>query len=161
MNTDAAMPFVFDFEFRDENGVLIARRTCRNLVTTAGKNLLGNVFFGATAKSADWYVGIKGTGTAAATDTIPAHAGWSEITAYAGARPTLTMSAFSGGSATNAGSPAVFTITSTSTIAGAFIVDNSVRGGALLGTLYNVADFSSPVTLSAGTVTVNGIVLGF
>jgi hypothetical protein len=157
------MPFTFDFEFRDENGVLIARRTCRNLVTTAGKNLVGNVFFGATAKSATWYVGLKGSGTAAAADTIPSHAGWSEITAYSQTvRQTLTMSSFSGGSATNSGSPAVFTINAgPTTVAGAFIVDSNVKGGTTLGTLYNVADFSAPVTLSAGTVTVNGIVLGF
>jgi hypothetical protein len=153
------MPFTFDFEFRDENGVLIARRTCHNLVTTAGKNLVGNVFFGATAKSADWYVGLKGSGTAAAADTMATHAGWSEITAYSETvRQTLTMSAFSGGSATNSGSPAVFTINSASTIAGAFIVNSNTKAGTT-GTLYNAADFSAPVTLSAGTVTVNGIVL--
>jgi hypothetical protein len=153
---------VFEFvaSFHDPDGKLIAVRRAHNLVTTQGKNLLGSVMFGATAKSAGWYVGLKGTGTAVAADTAATHGGWAEITAYAGTRPALTLSAWASGSANNAASPAVFTITSASTIAGAFTSDSPTRGGTL-GSLYNAADFSAPVTLSAGTVTVNGIVLGY
>jgi hypothetical protein len=54
----------------------------------------------------------------------------------------------------------VFTINSASTIAGAFVINVSTKGDTG-GSLYNAADFSAPVTLSAGTVTVNGIVLGY
>jgi hypothetical protein len=154
---------VFEFvaTFHDPEGRLIAVRRGRNLVTTQGKNLLGSVMFGATAKSATWYVGLKGSGTAVAADTAATHSGWAEITAYSQtARQTLTLSSFASGSANNSASPAVFTINSASTIAGAFITDSPTKGGGG-GSLYNAADFSAPVTLSAGTLTVSGIVLGY
>lgn len=155
----ALMPFAFVLEFRDENGLLIATRRCRNVVTTAGKNLMGNVMFRGSTPSTSWYVGLKGSGAPVAADTAASHASWSEITAYSeGARQALTLAAFSAGSSNNSASPAAFTINASSTIAGAFIIDNNTKGGTS-GTLYNAADFSAPVTLSAGTVTVNGIVL--
>jgi hypothetical protein len=155
------LTFEFVASFHDADGKLIAVRRGCNLVTTAGKNSLGSVYFGATAKSATWYVGLKGAGTAVIGDTSASHAGWAEITAYdESVRQTLTMGSWTGGAANNAASPAVFTINSASTIAGAFIIDSSTRGGST-GTLYNAADFSAPVTLSSGVVTVSGIVLGF
>lgn len=151
--------FEFEFEFRDASGLLIARRRCRNLVTTVGKNHLINVEFRGSTQSTAWYVGLKGTGSAAASDTSASHAGWSEITAYSqSTRQALTLAAASGGSSNNSASPAVFTINASATIAGAFIIDNSTKGGTT-GALFNAADFSAPVTLSAGTVTVNGIAL--
>lgn len=154
--------FEFVVSFHDPAGRLIAVRRARNLVTTQGKNLLGSVMFGATAKPAAWYVGLKGTGTAVAADTAASHAGWAEITAYSeSVRQTLTLGSFASGSANNAASPAAFTINAgPTTIAGAFTITVSTKGDGS-GSLYNAADFSSPVTLSAGTVTVNGIVLGF
>lgn len=155
------LKFRFRAEFRAPDGRLLAVRHARNLVTTEGGNLAGSVMFGATAKISTWYVGLKGTGTAVVADTAASHASWSEITAYAeSVRQTLTLSSFSGRSANNSASPAVFTINSASTVAGAFIISNSAKGSGG-GSLYNAADFSSPVTLSAGTVTVNGIVLNF
>ena len=155
------LPMAFEFEFRDPDGKLIAVRRCRNVVTTQGKNLLGSIMWGATAKST-WYIGLKGTGTAVAADTAASHGSWSEITAYSQTvRQTLTMGSFSNGTATNSASPGVFTINAgPTTIAGAFTINVSTKGDGT-GSLYNAADFSSPVTLSAGTVTVNGIVLGF
>jgi hypothetical protein len=154
---------VFEFvaSFHDPEGRLIAVRRGHNLVTTQGKNLLGSVMFNGTAASATWYVGLKGSGTAVAADTAATHGGWTEITAYSQTvRQTLTLSSFTAGSANNSASPAVFTINSASTIAGAFIINSNTKGGTT-GSLYNAADFSAPVTLSAGTVTVNGIVLGY
>jgi len=157
----AGLRFEFVVTFHDPAGKLLAVRRARNVVTTVGKNLLGNVMFRGTAASASWYVGLKGVGTAVAADTAASHASWAEITAYSeSVRQTLTLAAFSGGSSTNAASPAVFTINSSSTIAGAFTINVATKGDGS-GTLYNAADFSSPVTLSAGTVTVNGIVLGY
>lgn len=151
--------FRFVVEHHDDNGRLVWRRYADNVVTTAGKNYLINVAFRNSTQSAIWYVGLKGTGTAAASDTSASHAGWSEVTGYSEAvRQTLTLSAASSGSSNNASSPSVFTINTSVTISGAFLIDSSTKGGAT-GTLYNAADFTSPATLSSGTVTVNGIVL--
>ena len=123
-----------------------------NLVTTAGKNLNINVMWGATSKSANWYVLLKGAGTAAAADTAASHAGWSEVTAYAeSVRQTATFAAASGGASSNTASPAVFTINGSAPIAGAGLIDNNTKGGSS-GSLYSVGDFGAPLTVVAADV---------
>jgi hypothetical protein len=162
MDESAGLRFRYVVEHHDVDGNLVWRREFDNLVTTAGKNLLGNVMFGGTAKSAAWYLGLKGTGTAAAGDTMSSHAGWSEVTGYSETpRQTLTLASFSSGAANNSGSPAVFTINASVTVAGVFAVDNSTKGGTG-GTLYSAGDFSGgSVALSSGTLTVNAFALSF
>lgn len=162
MDESAGLRFRYVVEHHDADGNLVWRREFTNLVTTAGKNLLGNVMFGGTSKSAAWYLGLKGTGSAAAGDTMSSHAGWSEVTGYSeGARQTLTLASFSSGTANNSGSAAVFTINASVTVAGVFCVDNSTKGGST-GTLYSVGDFSGgSVSLSSGTLTVNAFALSF
>ena len=162
MAESAGLRFRYAVEHHDLDGNLVWRREFENIVTTAGKNLLGNVMFGGTSKSAAWYLGLKGTGTAAAGDTMNSHAGWSEVTGYSETvRQTLTLPSFSSGTANNSGSPAVFTINTSVTVAGVFAVDNSTKGGAL-GTLYSAGDFSGgSVALSSGTITVNAFALAF
>lgn len=162
MAESADLRFRYVVEHHDADGNLVWRREFENLVTTAGKNLLGNVMFGGTSKSATWYLGLKGTGTAAVGDTMSSHAGWSEVTGYSeGARQTLTLASFSSGTANNSGSPAVFTINTSVTVAGVFLVDNSTKGGTA-GTLYSAGDFSGgSVSLSSGTITVNAFALAF
>ena len=146
----------------DADGNLKWREEIKNLVTTAGKNLLGNVMFGATSKSAAWYLGLKGAGTAAVGDTASSHAGWSEVTGYSETvRQTLTLASFSSGTANNSGSPAVFTINTSVTVAGVFAIDNSAKGGTS-GTIYSAGDFSGgSVALSSGTITVSAYALSF
>lgn len=162
MAESAGLRFRYVVEHRDLDGRLTWRDEFENLVTTAGKNLLGNVMFGATSKSAAWYLGLKGTGTAAVGDTMASHAGWSEVTGYSeSARQTLTLASFSSGTANNSGSPAVFTINASVTVAGVFLGDNSTKGGAT-GTLYSAGDFADgSVSLSSGTITVNAFALSF
>jgi hypothetical protein len=162
MAESAGLRFRYCVEHHDLDGNLVWRREFDNLVTTAGKNLLGNIVFGATAKSAAWYLGLKGAGTAAVGDTMSSHAGWSEVTAYDEAtREVLTLASFSSGTANNSGSAAVFTINASVTVAGVFCVDNSTKGGTG-GTLYSAGDFSGgSVTLSSGTLTVNAFALAF
>lgn len=162
MNESAGLRFRYVVEHHDVDGNLVWRREFDNLVTTAGKNLLGNVMFGGTSKSAAWYLGLKGAGTAAVGDTMSSHAGWSEVTGYSeGARQTLTLASFSSGTANNSGSPAVFTINASVTVAGVFLADNSTKGGST-GTLYSAGDFSGgSVSLSSGTITVNAFALAF
>ena len=120
------------------------------------------VMFGATSKSAAWYLGLKGAGTAAVGDTASSHAGWSEVTGYSETvRQTLTLASFSSGTANNSGSPAVFTINASVTVAGVFAIDNSTKGGTS-GTIYSAGDFSGgSVALSSGTITVSAYALSF
>ena len=162
MHESAGLRFRYVVEHHDLDGRLTWRDEIDNLVTTAGKNLLGNVMFGATSKSAAWYLGLKGTGTAAVGDTASSHAGWSEVTGYSeSVRQPLTLASFSSGTANNSGSPALFTINTTVTVAGVFAIDNSTKGGTS-GTIYSVGDSTGgSVTLSSGTITVSAFALSF
>ncbi len=113
-----------------------------NLTVNVGLNDLLTQYFKGSAYTATWYVGIKGTGTALAADTMASHSSWSELSGYSQAnRPTLTLGSVSGQSVDNSASKAVFSITSTQTIAGAFVANNNTISGTS-GTLYGVADFS-------------------
>ena len=81
----------FIVECRDAEGNLRWADGFPNLVVTTGKNDLLNKYFLGSAYTAAFYVGLKGTGTIAAGDTMASHAGWSEITGYSNAtRPTFT-----------------------------------------------------------------------
>lgn len=125
-----------------------------NLVTTVGKNstldtILGNVAAGAVV------MGLKGTGTAAVTDTQSSHAGWLEVglanaPTYSGNRPTPSFSAASAGS--KATSSAVsFSMTSTGTVAGCFInIGGSSTKDSTTGTLFSAGDFSSSKSVVNG-----------
>lgn len=109
-----------------------------NLVTTAGKNDILTKYFKGSGYTAAWYLGLKGTGSAAAGDTLASHAGWSEVNPYAGNRPAITFGTASGGSlAASAAVP--YSITGSATVAGAFIA--SANTGTS-GTLYSAGDFS-------------------
>jgi hypothetical protein len=149
--------FVYGFECRGPDGRLKWRESCGNLVTTEGKNSLGNVYFRGATQITSWYVGLKGAGTAAVGDTAASHAGWAEITDYdEAARQTLTLAAYSGGSASNVAALAVFNITATVTVDGAFVTSVSTKGGTT-GVLYSVGSFSVARSLINGdefTVTV-------
>ena len=162
MAESAALRFRYVVEHHDAEGRLVWREEFDNLVTTAGANLLGNVMFNGTAASSTWYLGLKGAGTAAAADTMSSHAGWSEVTGYSDTtRLTLTLASFSSRTANNSGSPAVFNINASVTVAGLFLVNNSTKGGTA-GTLYSVGDFSGgSVSMSSGTLTVNAYALSF
>jgi hypothetical protein len=117
-----------------------------NLVTTVGKNDLLDKYLAGSAYTAAFFLGLKGTGTAAAGDTQASHAGWSEVgganaPAYSqGTRPAPSWAAASGGS--KATSAAVtFSITSSGTVAGGFLTTNSTKDGTT-GTLFSAGDFS-------------------
>jgi hypothetical protein len=125
-----------------------------NLVTTVGKNFtldttLGNVAGGAVV------MGLKGTGTAAVTDTQASHPTWLEVglanaPTYSGNRPTPAFSAAASGS--KATSSAVsFSITSTGTVAGCFInIGGSATKDSTTGTLFSAGDFSSSKSVVSG-----------
>jgi hypothetical protein len=145
----------FTVTCRDAEGNIRWEDDFPNLVVTAGKNDLLNKYFLGSAYTAAFFVGLKGTGTIAAGDTMASHAGWTDITGYSNAtRPAFTAASSTAGSSTNSASPAVFNINATNTVAGCFITTSSTVGGTT-GTLFSAADFaSSRAVLSGDTLTV-------
>ncbi len=118
----------------------------QNLVTTGGKNDLLDKYLGLAAATAV-YMGLKGTGAAAAGDTMASHAGWLEVgganaPTYTSPRKTPAFSAASGGSKVTS-SAVAFAITGSGTVAGCFVV---MSGSSVIdnttGTLYSAGDFT-------------------
>lgn len=114
-----------------------------NLVVMAGLTDSIDKHFKGSSYTAAWYVGLaSGTPTFAEGDTMAAHAGWYEITPYAGARPTLTLGTVTSGSVNNSASKATYSITaSTMVVGGAFLV-TLPTAAQTSGTLYGGAAFS-------------------
>ena len=103
----------------DKDGNVKWEEEKKNLIVTEGLNHILDVTFHADTQVTTWYIGLKGSGTPAAGDTMASHATWSEITDYSGDRKEWTEGAASSGSMTNSSS-VDFSITGTATIAGAF-----------------------------------------
>lgn len=129
----------YHVECFDKDGNLKWVEDVSNLVVNAGLNDLLDKYFKGSGYTAAWYVGLKGTGTIAAGDTLASHGGWSEITAYADNRKALTLGSVSSQSVNNSGSPASFAINDTATVAGAFIC---TAASGTSGVLYGAANFS-------------------
>lgn len=135
-----------------------------NVVTDAGKKLALDTILAGSAFTATTRMGLKGTGSAAAADTQASHAGWLEVglanaPTYTGNRPTPSFSAAAGaGTVSKATSAAVaFAITSTGTVAGAFInINGSATKDDTTGTLFSAGDFSvSRSVINGDTVNVS------
>lgn len=139
--------------FRDGN--LLWEEKVYNLVTTVGKNALLDMTFFSGVVTPTWYVGLvadSGFTEYAATDTMGSHSGWDEDTTYSdGTRPAYTVVAASSGSMSNDASRALFNINGTTTVRGAFLANNSTKGGTT-GTLYGEADFSIARSVVSGDV---------
>lgn len=134
------------------DGVERWRETRPNLVVTVGRNSLLDTYFRGSAYTAALFVGLKGSGSIAAADTMSSHAGWSEIVPYSNATRVAYAPAASGsGSITNSATPAVFTINATATVAGCFITTSSTKSGTT-GTLFSAVDFSSARGVISGDV---------
>jgi len=138
---------IYEFWAYDKAGNLKWYEKVNNLVVTAGLNWLLEKTFKGSSYTAAHYVGLKGSGTIAAADVMSSHAGWSEVADYDEAtRPALTLGSVSAGSVDNSASKAVFTISGTVTVAGAFVTTVNTKSGTL-GTLYGAADFTAPRSL--------------
>ena len=133
----------YKFEaYRD--GELLWVEEFDNLVVNVGLDDSLDKHLKGSAYTAAWYVGVVGaTPTFAAGDTMSGgHAGWTESSTYDEAnRPTLTLGAVSGQSVDNSASKAVFTISGTVTLGGAFVVSTNNKGGST-GILYGGGAFS-------------------
>lgn len=140
-------------ECRDADGELRWREELDNLIPDAGANdLLGKYLTGA-GYTAAWYVGLidqagfTGIGNG---DTAASHPGWSEATYYSQAnRPTLTLGAASARSISNSASQAVYSISASGSINGAFVVSTNTKAGTT-GVIYGEASFGSPRSVLSG-----------
>jgi hypothetical protein len=155
---------VYTAECFDAQGNLKWSETFKNLTTNVGRANLMNSYFGNTGGGAI-VMGLKGTGTAAYTDTQASHATWLEVgnanaPTYSGTRKTPVFSAAtSANPSVLATSAAVtFSMTSSGTVAGAFInvggtsaIDNTT------GVLFSAGDFTagSKVVASGDTINVS------
>ena len=128
----------YTVECFDRFGRLKWREIFDNLVVTAGRDELLNNTFNAIPANVNWYVGLKDTGAVVAGDTMASHAGWAELTIYDEAtRPAWTKNgASSAGAMSNSSSKASFTMNATDDIYGAFLTDNSTKGGGDWGALW-------------------------
>lgn len=138
---------VFTFECFGSDGQLKWTDSFHNIVVSAGLANMNNAFFGASAQTITWYLGlVTGPGsstTYATSDVLGSHSGWVENASYSGARKAMVF-----GSATvadpsiitNSASPSSFTFTSSATIAGAFVC--SVSSGTS-GILFSEGDFGA------------------
>lgn len=158
-----ALENFYEIECFDSSGNLKWTETIKNLVTTEGLNDILDKFFKGSAYTAAWFVGLtSGVPTVVAGDTLGSHAGWTEVSTYTGNRKALTLGTPLSGSVDNSASKAVFSITGTATIGGAFVasVDTTNTGilygvGAFTGGDKSVASGDSltvTVTLTAAAV---------
>lgn len=133
----------FEVICRGADGEEKWRERVPNLVVFAGRNAMLDTWFSGSAYTASPFVGLKGSGTPNQVDTMSSHATWAEIVPYSDAtRPAYVAGAASAGSISNTGSPAVFNINATATVAGCFITTNSTKSGTS-GTLFAATDFAS------------------
>lgn len=134
--------FTYQVECIGADGLVKWTEEYTNLVTTAGKTDIVDKYFKGSAYTAGWFLGLKGTGTAAVGDVLSSHAGWAEVNPYTGNRPGITFGTTSGGS--NTATAVSYSITSGATVAGAFVC-TAASGTA--GTLYSAGDFGTPRTV--------------
>lgn len=131
---------IYQVECYGPDGILKWSDSFENLVTTEGLNKYLDATLKTGLTTPAWYVGLKGTGTAAAGDTLASHAGWSELNPYTGDRPAFTPGTVSGGSVDNSASKASYAITGSATVAGAFVCSAAT---GTTGTLLGAGDFSA------------------
>jgi len=118
-------------------------------VVNTGLQDMNTKYFKGVTYSAAWYIGLvegpASGNTYAAADTLASHSGWTEDTSYSGGnRATATF-----GTATtadpsvidNSGAVAVFSITGTTTVAGAFLTTIQANNNNT-GLLFSVSNFT-------------------
>jgi hypothetical protein len=145
-NVNLSLTNIWSVTCLDKDGNIKWSETKKNLITTEGLNHILDTQFHAGTAVTTWYIGLKGTGTPAAADTLASHSTWTEVSDYSGTRKEWTEGAASAGSMTNASS-VDFSVTGTATVAGAFL--GSATSGST-GTLYGVVDFASSRAVISG-----------
>jgi hypothetical protein len=135
----------FNVTAYDPQGNVKWRETMTNIVVNVGLDYALDTTLNGATQSSTWYIGLvdgASSPTFDAGDTISSHAGWSVNTDYGeSGRQTWSNGAVSNQSIDNSGSPASFSISATTDVAGAFLVDDSTKGGTN-GTLFAEGSFS-------------------
>lgn len=157
MRPEAHVPLTVNHRYTVEcygpDGTLKWADEFDNLVVTTGRNKYLDATIKTGSASPAWYVGlVDNAGYTAynAGDTMASHSGWTESSAYSNAtRPAYTPGTVASGSVDNGASKAVFNINATATIRGAFLADNSTKGGTT-GILLGVGDFAASRSVQSG-----------
>lgn len=136
----------YDVECYGADGTLKWKDYIDNIVVNVAlEHILDILFVSATTQLDPWYVGLVNASSAgesyAAGDTMASHAGWAEDTAYDEATRQEFIDVRSGQSVDNSASKAVFTMSATTTIAGAFMASDNTKGGSS-GTLLSAGNFT-------------------
>lgn len=141
-NFKAGMKNIYHLAAFDPDGNLKWEETIENVVTDAGLNNLLDEFFKGSSYTAAWYVLLTdGTPTVAAANTLASHAGWVEVTDYAGDRKALTLGTVASKSVDNSASKATFVIDADDTVIGGAGLASVATGTS--GVLYSVAAFTA------------------
>ncbi len=146
LHNRAKLGGVFELEcYRD--GKLLWTEKAPNIITNEGLNRILDVLLHGTTQTATWYCGLVESDTTAdagMTYDVPT---FTESTSYdEAARPAYVEAAASSQSTTNSASKAVFTISATKTMYGAFLTSVSTKGDHAAGAdnvLLCYAKFSS------------------
>jgi hypothetical protein len=147
----------------DAQGNLKWSDTIENLTTNVGRQNMLNSYFGNTGGGAI-VMGLMGTGSPAYTDTQSSHSGWLEVggtnaPTYSGTRKTPAFSSATSAnpSVLTTSAAVVFSMTSSGTVAGAFInVGGSSTVDSTTGVLFSAGDFTagSKTVTSGDTINV-------
>lgn len=140
-NVGLGLKNIWTINCYDRYGMLKWGETKKNLITTEGLNHILETELNGGTQEVNWYIGLKGVGAVDAADNMLTHPGWGEINGYSqGTRPQLVLGSAVAGSIDNSANKAIYSISSTNTIAGAFISSDSTKSGTT-GVLYGVVDF--------------------
>jgi hypothetical protein len=149
---------VYTAECYNAQGILKWSDKIKNITTNVGRqDLLSKYFLNSTAGAI--VMGLKGTGTAVVTDTQASHGTWLEVglanaPTYTGNRKTASFSAATNAnpSVLSTSAVVVFSITSSGTVAGAFInINGSSTVDSTTGILFSAGDFTAgSKTVSSG-----------
>lgn len=126
-----------------------------NLVTNEGLNDLLGVHFNNQTQTHPWYVGLKLTGAAAATDTYSGMfsdgEAWDEFEEYSDHRKEFVEGAAASQAISNTGSVATFDITSSGQIYGALLTSVESKSQNPAGAiLFSAGDIASFRTVDSG-----------
>lgn len=140
----------YEVECFDKNGKLKWKDEFDNIVVTTGRNKYLDATLKTGLTTPLWYVGLKDAVAAVAGDTMASHAGWATLVPYSNAtNPSLTVGAIAAGACDNSASKAVFNINATATVGGAFVSDNSAKGGTT-GILLGAGEFATARPVLSG-----------
>lgn len=149
----------YSVQCHDAEGNLMWSEDIKNLVTAEGKNNILDNHLSGSGYTAKWYIGLisaAGYTAVADSDTMGAHAGWTEFVDYtATVRPACSWNSASAGQKTLS-QGTVYTITKAGTVKGCFLVADATKNGTA-GVLYSAGLFiggDQPVT-TGNTLTVS------